>query len=84
MNGKSRYGEPATSEAGARVVDVNTAKYLNVRYGEAVTFRNAGREFTWLFNGVEQQSVDLSQIAPPGFISKAFVIYVPADPQYRR
>ena len=39
-NGQSFYGQPAQQADKARVVDVSTARHLNVAYGDTVTFRN--------------------------------------------
>ncbi len=83
-NGQSFYGTPAMQPSAARVVDLTTAKHLNVAYGETVTFRNEGKEFSWTFNGLDRQGVSLAKIAPAGFTSKPFSVYVAQNPLTRR
>ncbi|WP_298856807.1 CzcE family metal-binding protein [uncultured Aquimonas sp.] len=83
-NGQSYYGQVAATAAMGKTVDLGSTKYLNVEYGETITFRNAGRQFSWTFNGLDRRSVDVSKIAPPGFTSKPFVVYIAEDPNNRR
>lgn len=84
MNGQSIYGQPAAQGAPVRVVDLGAADRLNVAYGESVAFRNGDKQFAWTFDGLDRRSVDLNQIAPSGFASKPFVVYVGRSPSNRR
>lgn len=76
MNGQSIYGQPGAGGSNARVVDVASAKYVNVEYGDTVTFTNAGKTFVWTFNGLSRRAVDVSKIAPDGFSDRGLVVYV--------
>ena len=78
-NGQSFFGRLNADTVGTRKVDVATLKYVNVKYGETVTFRSEGRQFTWTFDGLDI-SLDLSRISPADFATKALVIYVSSDP----
>lgn len=82
-NGQSFYGQPAQQAAKARVVDVSTARHLNVAYGDTVTFRSEGKEFSWTFNGLDRRPVDLAKIAPAGFTGKSLNVYVAQNPLTR-
>ncbi|MGY4829151.1 CzcE family metal-binding protein [Sphaerotilaceae bacterium SBD11-9] len=82
-NGQSFYGTPATQPSAARVVDLATARHLNVAYGETVTFRNEGKEFSWTFNGLDRRGVPMAKIAPAGFTNKPFSVNVAQNPMTR-
>lgn len=82
-SGQSFFGRPNANAVGARMVDVATAKYIIVEYGETVTFRSEGKLFTWTFDGLDLLSVDVSRIAPAGFAVKPLVIYIPPNPSIR-
>lgn len=84
MNGKSYYGEPTPQASAARVVDIASSRHINVPYGETVTFRSEGQQFSWTFNGLGGRSVDVARIAPTGFPAKPFAVYVGRDPLTRR
>lgn len=84
MNGKSYYGEMTSQDSAARVVDVASSRHVNVTYGETVTFRSEGKQFSWTFNGLGGRSVDVVRIAPAGFPTKPFAVYVGRDPLTRR
>lgn len=84
MNGQSYYGQPANSGAPARVVDLATANYVNVQYGETVNFVSGAKTFAWTFNGLSPRAVSLTKIAPPDFGTKPLTIYVARDPLNRR
>ena len=84
-NGQSFYGQPATEDARARLVDVRATKYANVTYGETIVFQGAnGQKFSWTFNGLDDRSWDLAQFAPAGFADKDYRVYVTKNPLYRR
>lgn len=80
MNGQSYYGQPANAGTTARVVDIATANYVNVKYGETVSFASGAKTFTWTFDGLNPRAVSLDKIAPQGFVGKPFTIYVAKDP----
>ena len=84
MNGKSYYGEPTSQVPAARVVDIASSGAINVPYGETVTFRSEGKQFSWTFNGLGGRAVDVAKIAPAGFSAKTFAAYVGRDPLTRR
>lgn len=81
--GRSYYGTLGGDPTASRVVDLGAVKHVNVRYGETITFRNEGKQFTWTFDGLDRLAVDLSKIAPAGFPIKALTIYIPVDPLNR-
>ena len=83
-NGQSFYGRPAQQAGTARVLDLASARHLNVAYGETVTFRSEGKEFSWTFDGLDRRAVDVAKIAPAGFSSKPFNVYVAQNPLTRR
>lgn len=62
--------------AGSRIVDVTTARSVNVNCGEIVTFRNEGRTFSWKFDVANHGAINLRDIAPAGFAQKPIYIYV--------
>lgn len=66
MNGKSYYGEPTSQVSAARVVDIASSGAINVPYGETVTFRSEGKQFSWTFNGLGGRAVNVTKIARPG------------------
>lgn len=82
-NGRSYYGSPGGETANARVVELGALKYINVKYGETITFRSEGKQFSWTFDGLDQLAVELSKFAPLGFATKPLTIYVPQDPSNR-
>lgn len=84
MNGKSYYGEPTSQVSAARVVDIASSGPINVPYGESLTFRSGGQQFSWTFNGLGGRAVDVTKIAPAGFSTKTFAVYVGRDPLTRR
>lgn len=84
-DGQSFYGQPATEDARARLVDVRATKYANVTYGETIVFQGAnGQKFSWTFNGIDDRSWNLAQFAPAGFADKDYRVYVTKNPLYRR
>lgn len=84
MNGQSYYGQPATADTPARVVDLATTDSVNVRYGETVNFTSGGKTFAWTFNGLSPRAVSLTKIAPADFGTKPLTVYVARDPLNRR
>ena len=83
MNGQSYYGQPTSQAAAARVVDIASARPINVAHGETVTFRSEGKEFSWTFNGLGGRAVDVTKIAPAGFSANRVSVYVGQDPLTR-
>lgn len=83
MNGRSYYGTPANASAPARVVDLATTNYVNVKYGETVNFVSGTKTFAWTFDGLTPRSVGLDKIAPPDFGTKPMTIYVERNPLLR-
>jgi hypothetical protein len=81
MNGESVYGRPAQElSATTRTVDLRTARYANVRYGETVVFQDGQRQFAWTFDGFDFRSVPLVSIAPSGFsVPERFRVHVGRD-----
>lgn len=76
FNGKSVHGEVVAATQGARVVNVDAGKAINVNCGDVVTFKSAGKDFTWKFNSAGHRAFDLRDIAPAGFSSKSLMVYV--------
>lgn len=77
-NGRSAYGDPAPAEAAVRVVDLTTVSKnsIDVECGDVVSFRNGDKTFTWKFEPVNHSAVKLSKVAPDGFASKDFTVWV--------
>lgn len=82
-NGESMYGRSAPDAGRARVVDVNTAKYINVEHRSTVVFTNGSERFAWTFDGLELRGVKLDKIAPHDFGSTGLMVYVGRDPLMR-
>lgn len=80
MNGQSFYGQLADGATGARVVDLATSSYVNVKYGETVNFVSGGQTFAWTFNGLSPRSVSLAKIAPQDFSTKPLTVYIERNP----
>ena len=78
-NGQSFYGQPSRGTVGARGINLAIAGSLNVEYGETVTFRRGGQQFSWIFNGFDRMSVSITKIAPKEFSNSALVVYVGQD-----
>lgn len=77
LNGQSVFGRPAPAgEPASRVVDVTSAKYLNIRCGDSVTFVNGANRFSWRFDVATHRAVPLAKIAPSGFGTSALTVYV--------
>lgn len=76
FNGKSIHGEVVAATQGARVVNADAGKAINVNCGDVVTFKSAGKDFTWKFNSAGHRAFDLRDIAPAGFSSKPLMVYV--------
>ncbi|MFN3302131.1 MAG: CzcE family metal-binding protein [Roseateles sp.] len=76
INGKSVHGEAVAAAQGARVVNVDAGKAVNVNCGDVVTFQSSGKSFTWKFSSVAHRAVDLRAIAPAGFTDKALKVYI--------
>lgn len=80
MNGKSVHGEAVVATQGARIVNVDAGKSINVNCGDVVTFQKADKTFTWKFSSVAHRAVDLRAIAPAGFTDKPLKVYIsPTD-----
>ncbi len=75
-NGKSVHGSAVVAQAGAKVVNIDDRKALNVDCGEIVTFRKGDKSFSWKFESANHRAVDLRAIAPSGFTDKPFMVYV--------
>lgn len=76
LNGKSVHGEIVAAPQGARVVNVDAGKAINVNCGDVVTFQSAGKSFTWKFNSATHRALDVREIAPQGFSDKKLMVYV--------
>ena len=84
VNGQSFFGRPSADASGSRPVELGTLKYINVKYGETVTFRSSeGKQFTWTFDGLDLLSVEVARIAPSGFAVTPLVIYIAMNPSNR-
>lgn len=75
-NGESAYGRLVPAQHGAVVVDTATARSVNVRCGDTVTFVKGSERFSWRFDSVVHGAVSLSQIAPPAFADARIMVYV--------
>lgn len=76
MNGNSIYGVPFAGQKTDFVVDLDSRKAINIECGQTVQFRQGGKTFAWKFDVVGHRAVDLSKIAPAGFSSMPFKVYV--------
>lgn len=76
-NGQSIFGEPKAAEDQDRLIALDTPpRHVDVRYGEALRFEMAGRQFGWRFNGLDNRSLDLRDIAPDGFEVPRLRLYI--------
>lgn len=83
-NGRSIYGVPANQSADASVLDVAKAKFANIQCGDIVTFRSGDKTFTWKFDVAGHRAVDLQKIAPAGFATQPFMVYVSRNDTERK
>lgn len=83
-SGQSHFGQPTAPQATTRAVDLGSTSTINVAYGESVTFRNGGQQFTWTFNGLDRRAVDVAKIAPAGFPTKPLLVSVGRNPANRK
>ncbi len=85
LNGQSYFGEPAgnTATLAPRTVDIGAARYVNAVYGETITFRSGGQQFSWTFNGLDRRAIDLARIAPAGFTAQRLMVYIGENPYNR-
>lgn len=79
-DGQSFFGQAASMSNSARSVDVSGRRYVNVDFGETISFRSNGKVFTWTFNGFDRRAVRLNQIAPDGFATSDMMIYIGPNP----
>jgi hypothetical protein len=84
------YGTPAEPDAVDRIVPLSPdSRWVNVAYGETVEFvvqsgAGSARSFAWRFDVSPVVShVDLSRVAPAGFLDHEVRVFVAADPRYR-
>lgn len=75
-NGNSLYGVPYVGGKADHVVELGTSQFINIKCGQTVLFRQAGKVFAWKFDVVGHRAVDLAKIAPAGFRVKDFKVYV--------
>lgn len=75
---KDPLGSGVAHSANARVIHITAStKAINVARHETVRFVNAaGQSFTWHFYTLHHPTIDLRDIAPPGFSDAATLIYV--------
>jgi hypothetical protein len=78
-NGRSIYGDPVSTPAQSRMIDVGTNRSIFVEHGETVTFRSGGKTFVWSFTGLDRRTIELSRIAPVGFPSADLKITIGQD-----
>lgn len=80
-------GEPArapsvehaviTAVADRAIIVTGETRWVNVKHLEVIRFVSNDREFTWVFDGVDQpRPFDLAQIAPAGFVDHGVTVYV--------
>jgi len=59
------------------IIVTGETRWVNVKHLEVIRFVSNSREFTWLFDGVDQpRPFELAQIAPAGFIDHGVTVYV--------
>jgi hypothetical protein len=79
VSGQCLYGQSAVGAYASKVVDVSSAAYVNVRFGETVEFRNGNKQFAWTFDGQDRREVDLAKFAPADFGADRFKVYIGMD-----
>lgn len=83
-NGMCIYGSSQTGQQAERVVNVDkSARTIGVNYGETVKFVDGDKSFTWTFNGLGGRNVELSRIAPAGFMTHGLGVSVDRDPTFQ-
>lgn len=74
----------APANAERHVVITSSTPWVNVNNGDTVEFQSGGTSFTWHFDTLrEEDTFDLSKIAPAGSIDHKVTVYVAANPLYR-
>lgn len=76
------FGEIVPSSADRTVMIDNSPRWVNVTGGEVVKFVMHDKSFTYNFNGISG-NVQLSQIAPNGFVITDVTVYVAPNPMYQ-
>lgn len=82
-NGQSFYGRPAAAAAATRVEELGERSKLFVPWGETVTFRSQGQQFSWTFDGLDLRRVDVAKFAPAGFAGAGASVHVGKNPLNR-
>jgi hypothetical protein len=80
----SLLGDPAPPCAAERTITITPqTRYVNVDFGQVITFAVGARTFTWNFDtGPSVMAFDLNQVAPPGLLDHAVIAYVAPSPLY--
>lgn len=71
------------SQAERTITIAPKTRWANVRHGESVRFVSGQDAFVWRFDG-SANSLDLTQVAPAGFLSRPFMVYVAPSSNGRR
>lgn len=82
-NGESFYGSLSSPAAATRIEELSPPGRVRVAWGETVTFRSQGQQFSWTFNGLDLRSLRLAQIAPSGFPAADVSVHVGRNPLNR-
>jgi hypothetical protein len=78
------YGTVVTTASAGRVIVIDArTRYVNVTNGETVRFEVDGKRFTFSFDAWRNDdSVDLSTIAPAGVMVPKVRVYIAQNPLY--
>ena len=63
------------SHAQRSIIIVADTRWANAKHGESIRFVSGASEFGWKFDGTVS-NLDLSKLAPAGFLARPFTVYV--------
>lgn len=71
------------TQAERSITIVPGTRWANVKQGEAIRFLSGQNTFGWKFDGT-RSAVDLATVAPAGFVTGPFMVYVAPASHGRR
>jgi hypothetical protein len=79
-------GSPGSPDTADKVLHIDAGtKYTNVVQGESIEFvapsgNGTQKAFVWRFDGWPRNAIDLTKVAPAGFLDHKVLVYVSPDP----
>jgi hypothetical protein len=71
-----RFGTAIEATQAERSITIGPdTRWANVKHGESIRFVSGQQSFGWKFDGT-RSAVDLTRVAPAGFLDRPFMVYV--------